>query len=755
MSAFDRLHEKVRRWIWQQGWEGLREIQERSIPVLLQGQRDLIIMAATAGGKTEAAFLPIVSRLAEQPPGPADGFQAIYVSPMRALINDQFGRIESLCKDLDISVTKWHGDVSASLKARARQNPTGILLITPESLEALLVRRGKEVGRIFRGLRYVVIDEMHAFLEDPRGKQLQSVLHRIDLASSSRPVRVGLSATLGDEAAARGFLRPLAPDRVDLLPPTGKMAPVRLQVRGYVKATRLRPTKRNQDEEETQDTEEASADGALVRDLFEKHRLTRSLIFAGSRQNVEKIAVTLSEMTEAQGVPDGFVAHHGNLSREHREEAEQRMKDRSRPASIICTTTLELGIDVGDIEAVAQIGPGHTVSGMRQRLGRSGRRPGQAAIMRIYVTETELDKDTSALDALRTRTVQSIAMVDLMARRWNEPPEPDRLHLSTLLHQIMALVAQLGGATPTELWAYLVQSSVFTGIDKETLKTLLRHMLDPKVGLLERARDGTLLPGPNGERLIESRDIFSVFVSEEEYRVVARGGRTIGQIPSGDPLVPGQLLILAGRRWRILEVDDKRKEVTVQPAQGGRPPVFKGDPVPPADGVLDEMRKIYLDLGMPRYLDATAQQLLIEARTTFDRLGLRHSNVVRHDGQLLLFPWVGRRRRQALLLALQAADLEPVGLGLAIAVPAEREAVLVRELDRMIVGATPDPHELARLVENKVIEKFDAFLGESLLEMAWARDQLDFTPISTIASALLDSIKIVPAIQSGSKSILY
>ena len=752
MSAFDRLHEKVRRWIWQQGWEGLREIQERSISVLLQGQRDLIIMAATAGGKTEAAFLPIVSRLAEQPPGPADGFQAMYVSPMRALINDQFGRIESLCEDLDISVTKWHGDVSASVKTRARQNPTGILLITPESLEALLVRRGKEVGRIFRGLRYVVIDEMHAFLGDPRGKQLQSVLHRIDFASSSRPVRVGLSATLGDEAAARGFLRPLAPDRVDVLPPTGKITPVRLQVRGYVKATRLRPTKGNQDEE-VQDTEEDTADKALVRDLFENHRLARSLIFAGSRHSVEDIAVKLSEMTEAQGVPDGFVAHHGNLSREHREDAEQRMKDRSRPASIICTTTLELGIDVGDIQAVAQIGPGHTVSGLRQRLGRSGRRPGQAAIMRIYVTEAELDKDTSALDALRTRTIQSIAMVDLMARRWNEPPEPDRLHLSTLLHQIMALVAQLGGATPTELWAYLVQSSVFTGIDKETLKTLLRHMLDPKVGLLERARDGTLLPGPIGERLIESRDIFSVFVSEEEYRVVARGGRTIGQIPSGVPLVPGQLLILAGRRWRILEVDDKRKEVTVQPARGGRPPVFKGDFAPPADGVLDEMRKIYLDLGMPSYLDRTAQKLLIEARETFDRLGLRHSNVVRHDGQLLLFPWVGGRRRQALLLALQAADLEPVGLGVAIAVPAERETVLVRELDRLTVGAMPDPHELARLVENKAIDKFDAFLGESLLEMAWSRDQMDFTLLPKLAGALLHSMKIFPATQDGSKSI--
>ena len=240
MTAFDVLHEKVRRWIWQQGWEGLRDVQERSIPILLGGERDLVIMAATAGGKTEAAFLPIVSRLASEPPAAGEGFQAIYVSPMRALINDQFGRMESLCGELDVEVTKWHGDVSESVKARARKNPAGIVLITPESLEALLVRRGKEVARLFRGLRYVVIDEMHVFLDDPRGKQLQSVLHRIDLASGTRPVRVGLSATLADEDAARAFLRPLDPARVDVLPPGPGGPPIKLQLRGYVRPANFR-----------------------------------------------------------------------------------------------------------------------------------------------------------------------------------------------------------------------------------------------------------------------------------------------------------------------------------------------------------------------------------------------------------------------------------------------------------------------------------------------------------------------------------
>jgi ATP-dependent Lhr-like helicase len=565
MPAFDSLHENVRRWIWQQGWGGLRDVQEQSIPHLLAGDRDLIIMAATAGGKTEAAFLPIVSKLASDGAAPGSGFQAIYVSPMRALINDQFGRMESLCSELDIEVTRWHGDVSASVKAKARKKPSGIVLITPESLEAILVRRGREVARLFRRLSYVVIDEMHAFLDDPRGKQLQSILHRIDIAANVQPIRVGLSATLADEGAARAFLRPLEPGRVDVLPPGPGGPQIKLQLRGYVRPTfKLRQLTATPSQDGTAAPPDDPASIALTKHLFDTHRGHRSLIFAGSRQNVELITVRLAEMTEAMGVPEEFFAHHGSLSREHREHAEQRMKDKSRPASIVCTTTLELGIDVGDIEAVAQIGPGHTVSGMRQRLGRSGRRPGQAAVMRIYVTESELTDGTHPLDALRCQTVQSIAMINLMLRKWNEPPDTSRLHLSTLLHQVMALVSEHGGVTAAKAWEVLVRSGTFAGIDIGLFKTLLRRMGNPEVGLLEQAPDGTLLPGPAGERLLESRDIFAVFMSPEEYKVVAEGGRAVGQVPGTNPFSPGQMLILAGRRWRVIEVNGQRRRHLVE-----------------------------------------------------------------------------------------------------------------------------------------------------------------------------------------------
>jgi ATP-dependent Lhr-like helicase len=712
-----------------------------SIPILLRGDTDLIITAGTASGKTEAAFLPIASRLAAEEPRAQLGFRAIYVSPLRALINDQFGRMESLCAELEIEVTKWHGDVSASIKAKARKTPQGILLITPESLEAILVRRGQEASRLFRGLSYVVIDEMHAFMDSPRGKQLQSILHRIDIAAGfPRPVRIGLSATLADEEVSRSFLRPLDPGEVTVLPKLAAEQELKLQVRGYIAPSRrLKPQRTNSDDEEAPEETDDLAEKAIAVHLFDTLRGRRSLIFAGSRSMVETTTLKLSELSERIGVPEEFFAHHGSLSKEHREEVERRMKDQSRPASIVCTTTLELGIDVGAIEAVAQIGPGHTVSGMRQRLGRSGRRAGHPAVMRVYVREEALSETTHPLDALRHTTIQTIAMLNLMLREWNDPPVPGRLHLSTMLHQILALIAQHGGISATTAWDKLVKSKVFEAVDLDLFKALLRQMA--KVQLIEQAADGTLLPGAEGERLIESRDIYAVFASPEEYRVVAAGGRAIGRIPVDNPVVPGQFMVLAGRRWRVTEVDSTRKEIVVVPASGGRPPRFFGDPRPPSDVVVKEMLEVYKAIAVPVFLDAQAIHLLEEARVTFDRIGLRHSTIVRHDGQLLLFPWIGERRQQALVLALIRAELEPTPLGLAVAVPAANEVALIAELSRLAISEPPDALELASFVEQKAIEKFDGYLSDELLTIAFARERLEVSDLPEIASSLLEGFR--------------
>jgi len=737
-KAFGSLHEKVQRWIWKQGWQELRDIQEASIPVLLKGEQDLIIAAGTASGKTEAAFLPIVSSIASA--SESVGFKAIYVSPLRALINDQFGRLETLCEELGIPVVKWHGDVSAATKERARRHPDGILLITPESVEAILVRRGSEAKRLFQGLRYIVIDELHAFFSSPRGKQLQSLLNRIETVIGKRVPRVGLSATLADMRFSAKFLRPLDPDSVIICEAGAGNQELRLQVRGYLEPKSVRVEAKNAEEESQGRGEgtDAAVDSLIAGHLFSTLRGKRSLIFAGARNRVELYAAKLKEMTEDVNVPEEFFAHHGSLSLEYRSEAERRMKDESRPASIVCTTTLELGIDIGHIESVAQLGPGHTVSGMRQRLGRSGRRPGQPSIMRIYVRESEFDEKSHPLDGLRRETFQAIAMVNLMLAKWNEPAAQGSLNLSTLVHQVLALIAQYGGVTAKEAWGMLGESRVFDAVSVDVFKQVLRRMADKSVLLLEQAPDGTLLPGSMGEKLIEVRDFYAVFLTPEEYKVVTDRGRTLGSLPLEIMFQVGQLIIFGGRRWKILDINTGRKEILVAPAHGGKPPKFGGDATPPADEVVAEMRRTYESMAVPAFLDSAAISFVKEGRETFDLLGLRRNLHCYHGDSVLLFPWVGPASQEAFLLALTDDQLEPTPMGLAIAVKAEHEERMVASVQRLSEANPPDALKLAALVAEKEREKYDWALGDELLCLGIAA-RLNVAAVPTIAASLRDS----------------
>ena len=321
-EAFDLLAEPIRRWIWLKGWTALRDIQERAIPHLISGDDDLIIAAATAGGKTEAAFLPLISRAHTAAEG--EGFDLVYVGPLRALINDQFRRLEDLCETLEMPVHPWHGDIAQGVKARARKNPRGILLITPESLEAMFVLRGAEIPRLFAGTQAIVIDELHALLDSERGVHLRSLLTRLELAVGRRVRRVGLSATLGDMALANAYLRPESPDKVVQLVSRSDGQELRVQLRAYVAH---RSDEQPAPENVPADRSEASdvaATRAVGEHLFDKLRGTNNLVFAGSRQSVEVFSDLLRRMCEEQKLPNEFFPHHASLSREHRDFVEKR-----------------------------------------------------------------------------------------------------------------------------------------------------------------------------------------------------------------------------------------------------------------------------------------------------------------------------------------------------------------------------------------------------------------------------------------------
>ncbi len=719
MGAFDLLARPVQKWVRAQGWTELRDVQARAIETIHGKEADVIIAAATAGGKTEAAFLPLVSEALQTPqPGTGRGFDILYVGPLRALINDQHQRLQSLCVDAEIEVTPWHGDVSQSVKGRAMKSPSGVLLITPESLEALFVRRGPMIPGLFGGVRAVVVDELHTLLDSDRGVHLRSLLTRLELAASRRIRRIGLSATLGDMDLARVHLRPEEPDAVHLLEAQGGDAELRVQLRGYLSGG---------------DAERAAED-EVARHLFEKLRGANNLVFAGARQNVEAYTDRLARRSEAESLPQEFYAHHANLSKEHREFVEHRLKEGRHPTTAVCTSTLELGIDIGDVECVAQVGAPFTVAGLRQRLGRSGRREGKASVLRQYAVEAKLDRDSNIVDRLRLGLVRSVAMIDLLIEGWCEPPRSQSLHLSTLVHQILSVVAERGGASAKRLYVVLCEKGPFTAVTQEVFLRVLRRLGEPDIGLLEQADDGTLLLGGKGEKLVEHYSFYAVFMTPEEYRVL-REGSDIGTLPVDNVLAKGMTIILSGRRWEVLGVDDIEKVITVTPSAAGRPPVFGGDPGDVHDRVINRMKTVFEEERSPVYLDDTARELLGEARREYERLGLRDLRILKSGaGEAVLATWAGTTKTWTLGLVLGAMGFKWTAHDGLLEISSGGQRLDIRDaLQPLAAGAETPTIDAGNLM----FEKFHAYLGRDLLMRDAQSSRLEVAALPGLAQALL------------------
>jgi ATP-dependent Lhr-like helicase len=705
----------IQRWVWDQGWTALRDVQERAIDPILSGDRDVIIAAATAGGKTEAAFLPVCSKLIADPPA---SIGALYISPLKALINDQFNRLDLLCDRLEIPVHRWHGDVSSSAKRQVLSEPAGILLITPESLEAQFVLRGTLIAKLFANLQYVVVDELHSFIGAERGKQLQSLLNRLEFVLRRRVPRIALSATLGDMDLAAGFLRPGGSLPCEILVSIESRQDVRLQVRGY----RVKPpdpvTERDGAAVDTLDDAAVPMIGAH---LFEVLRGKDNLIFANSRRNVEIYGDYLRTLCEQAHVPNEFWPHHGSLSKELREHAESVLKDPAVPASVVCTTTLEMGIDIGTVNSIAQVGLPPSVAGLRQRLGRSGRR-GEPSIIRLYIEEPELEADSPPQDALRTELVGTIAIVRLLMSKWCEPPETDALHLSTLIQQVLSLIAQYGGATAADSWRVLCGDGAFPAVSDAVFASLLREIA--KNDLIVQSNDGTLLLGGKGEKLINHYSFYTAFVTPEEYHLES-GGNTLGTLPISHPLSPNSYIIFAGQRWRVTDVDVERRIVQLVPSPAGRAPRFSGGAADIHARVRQEMKAVFESSDSPAFLDATAQTLLTEGREAYNKFGLDRTPFVEYDNNVAIFCWAGDRVHDTLMIQLRDRDLPVERDGIAIVANDISLAGLIPHLRALAAQGPADRIELARSVSNKLTEKYHVFLGEELLSVDYASSRLD------------------------------
>lgn len=755
----------MQRWVHEQGWTSLHDAQERAIGPILSGDTDVIIAAATAAGKTEAAFLPIISNLvasaeqntplardpwtghdpwADPEPAPSTGVQVLCISPLKALINDQFDRLEEMCGRADVPVHRWHGDVSSSAKSKVLTNPSGVLLITPESLEATFVNRGTQVAGLFAGLQYIVIDELHSFLATPRGAQLQSLLSRVELAIRRRPPRIGLSATLGEDMAEpRAFLRPTAPDRVLLIKSDSDSRSLQLQLRGYV----ARPPQSSTSESrstEGANLAEAEAEStpsdktAIATHLYEHLRGRDNLVFANSRGAVEVYADLLSRRSETERVPNEFWPHHGSLSREMRDTVEAQLKDRTRPATAVCTSTLEMGIDIGTVAAVAQIGPPPSVASLRQRLGRSGRRD-DPAVLRMYVSEEHLDERSHPVDELRCSVVQSTAMVQLMLEPWLEAPEDPGFNYSTLIQQVLSTIAQHGGATAVDLHRALCGPGPFALVDQSRFVRLLRAMAAHE--LVIQSSDGLLLHGPTGEHHVNHYSFYTAFQTTEEWRLTA-GGTALGTVPISQPLYEGVLLIFAGKRWKVVDIDSTSRVVELERSFGGNPPSFGGGAALVSDRVRAQMAEVYRSDVVPAWLDTNAKALLAEGRSTWKRFSLDTTTVLSAGSGVLLLPWIGDRALFTATIALVGEGVDASVEGPAIQVLGLAGGQLFDVLDRLCVDGPPPAEDLAALMENREVDKWDWVLHDTLANESAAARRLDVDGAWTLLGRARDELRL-------------
>ncbi len=759
LNAFDRYAPFVQDFIYSHEWESLRAIQVAAADAIFNTDENVLLTASTASGKTEAAFFPILTEFWEQPPMSVG---ALYIGPLKALINDQFYRLNDLCEEAEIPVWHWHGDVSASHKARMIKHPSGILQITPESLEALLLHKHAAVPRIFCDLRYVVIDEVHSLLRGDRGGQTLCLIERLGRLAGVNPRRIGLSATIGDPERAGAFLssgtgrgcvipRFEEPRRVWRLSMehffiTGPQAPERAldaqvpldadlisggQPAALPAADDVRIDRSVQQELMTAgDSAPRDADPGLGY-IFEHTRGRKCLVFVNSREDAEAVCTSLRGYCEARHEPDRFLIHHGNLSAAYRQSAEELMRDEEQLQTTVTTATLELGIDIGRLERAFQIDAPFTVSSFLQRMGRTGRRDAPPE-MHFVMREEQPEPRAMMPETIPWKLLQGIALVQLYREeKWVEPPALDRLPYSLLYHQVMGTLASYGELTPAELAGRVLTLTYFHRISADDLRCLLRHLIE--IDHIQLTEQGGLIVGIAGERVINSFKFYAVFQENEEFTVRCESSE-LGTIVNPPP--PGERIAIAGHCWLVEEVDWKRHLVYCTQIKGHVPAYFGEVAGDINTHVLERMKRALEERESYPYLLDNARARLAQARRVADHAGVvgrGSSPLINLGGDTwALFPWLGSYAFLALERLLKIKCAGELGLkGLDPSRPyfmqfrMSADAETFFEVVAAEAEAEFDPLELVYPGEVPRFDKYDEWLPEELIRKGFAEGVLD------------------------------
>jgi len=551
-SAFFRLSQRLQHGIAHTlSWSTLRPVQEQTIDKVFAGH-NCVILAPTAGGKTEAAFFPILDIVYRQGLSPVS---ALYISPLRALLNNQEPRLMQLAALVGASAFKWHGDVGQTARQRFLAEPAHVLMTTPESLEVMLISSKVDKAHLFGGLRFVVIDEIHNFAAGDRGAHLMAVLERLARYTQFDIQRIGLSATVGDPVVIGRWMQGSSRRPVAVVDPPGEPVPRLIRVDVH------------DDDEE------------LARRVAPLAQGRKTLFFVEGRRFAEGVKQALSEVTAINYV------HHSSVGRDLREEAERSFTYGHGSQCIVCTSTMELGIDVGDLDAVLQLDAPATVSSFMQRLGRTGRRPASQAEMNFFCA------DEMAL-------LRAVALVNLARRGWIEAINPTHYAVHVLAHQALAQALQFYGVRRDQVLRVAQRATPFSRIARDELEHLLDHLVETDI---LHAADGLLVLGSEGEKRYGRQNflsLYSVFETPEEVKVLTADHRLIGTLQTWFVQQVGEgqgfIFVLAGRAWQVQHLDLEHGEMIVAPAPRGAIPRWGGGGPLLGREIAHEMRAVLL-----------------------------------------------------------------------------------------------------------------------------------------------------------------
>lgn len=664
-GGFDLLHPAVQHHVVNSlGWRTLRPLQAATIEPILAGAH-IVATAPTAGGKTEAAMLPLLSRMLTEG---WRGLTVLYVCPLRALINNLHERLERYGNLVGRTVGLWHGDIGQPERRRLLAEPPDVLLTTPESLESMLVSRAVDHDRWFADVRAVVVDEVHAFAGDDRGWHLLAVLERIGRIAGRELQRIGLSATLGNPDELLAWLTTTSTGPRQVLSPPADSAADAEVVLDYV----------------------GSLDNAALV-ISRLHRGEKRLVFVDSRARAEHLALALRE----HGVTT-FVSH-GSLGSGERRAAEAAFS-RERDCVIVATSTLELGIDVGDLDRVIQIDAPPSVAAFLQRLGRTGRRSGTSRNALLLATGDEM-------------LLRAASVLLRWADGYVEPIVPPPLPLHLAAQQLLALTLQEAGVGRAT-WTEWLGSPFVLGRDTEAyVPEIVEHLTEE--GFV--AEDGGMLGiGIAAEDQLGRRhfmELLSVFTSPPMFSV--RHGRveigvvpdeTLTARPAGLAGGGAHVLVLAGRSWAITHIDWPRRVVQVEPTDAPGVARWAGSGQPIGAVVARGIRDVLVGR------DPDGVELSRRATDELDELRAAHrwaasdTTTVVADERGRLRWWTFAGWKANLALARVVDDLRTEVAAIDDLTVALDPSVTAPDVARRLDAAAPDPIDLTPWVTTEALE---------------------------------------------------